>query len=115
MSLVKKPDPKELFKQVALDIGKEVVHHIRTMYPEAITAASSTFEISVRNKVYNEIMLAMQTKNWVDFIERLEYRKAFRPRYEAVLKAARKPRRNDAIAESEARTEVCEKKFGGPA
>lgn len=89
MAIVKKPDPKELFKEVAMDIGKQVVHHIETMYPAAIEATSSTFKLSVRNCVYNEIMLAMNTKNWVDFIERMDYRKGFRRWQKAVLKSAR--------------------------
>lgn len=59
--IVKKPDPKDLFKQVAMDIGKEVVHHIETMYPAAIEAVPSTFKLSVRN---NEKGKPLQVDGW---------------------------------------------------
>ena len=34
--------PRDLLRAWAMDIGKEVAHHIETMYPEAVKAASST-------------------------------------------------------------------------
>jgi len=52
----KKMSEKELLRAVAMDIGKEVAHHIETMYPEAVKAASSTFLLSVRNCTHNKIV-----------------------------------------------------------
>lgn len=69
-------NPRDLLKAVAMDIGKEVAHHIETMYPEAVKAASSTFLLSVRNCVHNEIMAAMESD--MDVLKRLERRKKFR-------------------------------------
>lgn len=58
-------DPaKALVKAVALDIGKQIVAYIEVMYPEAITATSSTFKLSVRNSIYNEIMAAIQVRSY---------------------------------------------------
>jgi hypothetical protein len=41
-------NPRDLMKAWAMDIGKEVAHHIETMYPEAVKAASSIFELDMR-------------------------------------------------------------------
>ncbi len=52
-------DPaRALMKNVALDIGKEVVAYIEWMYPQAVSATSSTFGLSVRNSIANEIVAA---------------------------------------------------------
>lgn len=50
---------RELIKEIAMDIGKELVAYIEVMYPEAIKATSSTFKLSMRNHVYNDIMAAL--------------------------------------------------------
>ncbi len=49
-------DPRQMFKAMAMDIGKELAAYIEVMYPDAVKAASSTFLLSVRNHTYNEIM-----------------------------------------------------------
>ena len=50
-------DPQRaLLKGIAMDIGKEVVAYIERMYPQAVSAASSTFRLAVRNCVHNEIV-----------------------------------------------------------
>ena len=56
------PDDSDtaLLKAVALDIGKEIVARVESMYPQAISASSSTFPLSLRNSIYNEIMAAMK-------------------------------------------------------
>lgn len=45
-----------LLKAVAMDIGKDVITYIEWMFPQAVSAASSSFRLSVRNHVYNQIM-----------------------------------------------------------
>lgn len=54
------PLSRDIIKEIAMDVGKQVAHHIETMYPAAVAAASSTFLLSVRNTVYNEIMAAIE-------------------------------------------------------
>lgn len=49
-----------LLKGVAMDIGKEVVAYVERMYPQAVSASSSTFRLALRNSIYNEIMAAMK-------------------------------------------------------
>lgn len=101
--------PKELaralLKEIAMDIGKETVAYIHVMYPDAIKETSSTFSLSIRNVVYNEIMAAFQvdeTGNIVpqfvttdehgDVINRLSERNISRRRWVARY---RKIREND--------------------
>lgn len=54
------PLSRDIIKEIAMDVGKQVAHHIECMYPAAVEAASSTFLLSVRNTVYNEIMAAIE-------------------------------------------------------
>jgi hypothetical protein len=51
---------RQLVGEIAMDIGKEVAAHIETMYPKAVEAARSTFLLSVRNCVYNEIIADLE-------------------------------------------------------
>lgn len=69
---------EELVKEIAMDIGKEVVTCVEVMYPAAITATSSTFKFSLRNSIYNEIMAAIKVNDGALVLERLERRKKFR-------------------------------------
>jgi hypothetical protein len=66
---------RELIKEIATDIGKAVVEHIETMYPAAIEVTPSTFKLSVRNCVSNEIMAALEVSNADAIRERLMDRK----------------------------------------
>ena len=76
--VVEGPWSKELVKDIAADIGSEIVAHIETMYPAAINATPSTFRLSVRNKVFNEIMAAISVNDAGEIAARLKDRKAMR-------------------------------------
>lgn len=69
---------RELVKEIAMDIGKELVAYIEVMYPDAIKATSSTFKLSMRNHVYNDIMAALETVDADEIRARLERRRKFR-------------------------------------
>ena len=69
-------DTKELVRAIAMDIGKEVVHHIETMMPHA--ALSPSNKLSIRNTVHNEIMDAISVTDEGRIVARLKERKAFR-------------------------------------
>jgi hypothetical protein len=71
------PLSRDIIKEIAIDIGKEVAAHIETMYPKAVEATSSTFLLSVRNCVYNQIMAALETIDEDEIRRRLEDRRAF--------------------------------------
>ena len=66
----------KLMSDMAMDIGKQVAHHIKTMYPEA--AANSSILLSVRNCTYNEIMAAIKVNEEGDIIRRITKRKKLR-------------------------------------
>jgi hypothetical protein len=80
-------DDRELLKEVAMDIGKQVAHHIETMYPEAVKAASSTFLLSVRNCTYNEIMNLKADKFGLTPQEWLNGRRKHRRTIKRVMKS----------------------------
>ncbi len=69
---------RELISEVAMDIGKEVVHYIETMYPAALAAVSGSARLSIRNHVHNQIMAALDTIDADAIRERLKRRKAHR-------------------------------------
>lgn len=69
-------DPaRALVKGIALDIGKEVVAYVEYMYPQAISATSSSFKLALRNTVYNEIIAALEITDEKEILARLERRK----------------------------------------
>jgi len=72
------PWSRDLIKAIAMDIGKEIVAYIEVMYPEAIEATSSTFKLSVRNCIYNEIMASIEVNDAGNIEARLKDRKKFR-------------------------------------
>ena len=45
---------RELVKEIAMDVGKDVCAYIEWMYPKAVEATSSTFLLSVRNSIHNQ-------------------------------------------------------------
>ena len=88
-----KPDAtRALVKEIAMDIGKEVVHHIEIMYPNAIKVCSSTFKLSVRNCTYNNIMAALDVTDEGQIIARLKANKKFRRKIKAIYKRVREKR-----------------------
>jgi len=66
---------RALVKGIAMDIGKEVVAYVERQYPQAVSAASSTFRLSLRNCIYNEIMAALEITDEAEILARLERRK----------------------------------------
>lgn len=59
VALADDPDTA-ILKAVAMDIGKEIVAYVERMYPQAISATSSTFRMALRNSIYNEIVAAIK-------------------------------------------------------
>lgn len=84
--------PRDLIKLIAMDIGKDVCAYIEVMYPEAVKATSSTFLLSVRNSIHNQIMASLETTNEADILARLEKRKIWRRKWKAHYKKIRENR-----------------------
>ncbi|MDA9396427.1 hypothetical protein WN73_38620 [Bradyrhizobium sp. CCBAU 45394] len=83
------PWSRELVKEIAMDIGKEVVSHIEIMYPAAIAATPGTFKTSVRNAVYNQIMAAIEVNDAGEIAARLKDRKRARTKLTAAYRKMR--------------------------
>jgi hypothetical protein len=92
LALPPEPIPRDLVKEIAMDIGKEVAAYIERMYPEAVAAASSTFLLSVRNCIYNQILASLETTRAEEIADRLIRRKKDRRQLRAIWKAARNVR-----------------------
>ena len=91
---------RDLIKEIAMDIAKEVVHYIDHMYPTAVKAASSTFKLSVRNSIYNEIMAAIQVNDEGQIIARLERNKKIRKHLNKMRKVKTLDELRDILKES---------------
>ncbi|MCF6304396.1 MAG: hypothetical protein L3J33_03385 [Rhodobacteraceae bacterium] len=73
--LVQQSLDESLVKEIAMDIGKEIVSHIRVMYPDAALALGGSGMLSVRNCAHNEIMAALKTTDATEILERIDRRK----------------------------------------
>ena len=78
-----------LLKGVALDIGKEIVAYVEGMYPQAISATSSTFRLALRNSIYNEIVAAMKVTDPAAIQARLTARAKHRRELGRMVKRGR--------------------------
>lgn len=74
---------RALISEVAMDIGKEAVSHLRTMYPAAFVALGPSGQLSLRNCVRNEIMAALDTVDADAIRARLDQRKKQRRAHHA--------------------------------
>ncbi len=80
-------DPrKALIKAIALDIGKDTVAYVEYMYPQAVSATSSTFKLSLRNHIYNQIMAALEVTDEDEVLKRLQERAKHRREFKAFWK-----------------------------
>lgn len=83
------PISKDVIRQIAMDIGKQVASHIETMYPLAVAATSKSMLLSVRNTVHNEIMAALDTIDEAEILARLDRRKKHRREMRAAYRKIR--------------------------
>lgn len=81
---------RELVSRIAMDIGKAVVSHIRTMYPQAYAAMPKSGHLSLRNCVYNEIMAAINVTDAIEIEERIKQRAFDRKTTHKIYEAVRR-------------------------
>lgn len=84
------PWSKELVRSIAMDIGKDVVAYIEVMYPKAIEATSSSFKLSVRNHIHNQVMEAIKLRDAESVAAWLATRKKHRREWLACYRRIRK-------------------------
>ena len=82
-----KRSERDLIKAVAHDIAKQVAHHIEIMYPKAVAGESSTFLLSVKGCVTNEIMAAIESN--IPAENRIAFNDKFRRHIKAQYKKIR--------------------------
>lgn len=49
----------EAIRKIAMDVGKQVVAHIETMYPKMFEVVPKSAKLSIRNVTHNAIMAAV--------------------------------------------------------
>lgn len=85
--------PLDIIKAIAEDIGRDTAAYIEVMYPEAVKAASSTFKLSLRNHIYNEIMASVRLNDPALIKVRLEQRAGWRKKWVATYRKLRRSKR----------------------
>lgn len=88
------PWSRDVVELIADDIGDAVLAHVQIMYPGAIKAAPSTFRISLRNCVRNEILAAVGVSDESQAIARIRERKQLRRKTRADFRRWRSARAN---------------------
>lgn len=84
---IQQPLPQDLIKEIAIDIGKSVAHHLEFVYPDAFKAVSAKgLRISIRNGIYNEIMASIEVTDEGKIRDRIKDRKAWRRKFNKILK-----------------------------
>lgn len=99
LPLAREALPRELVKDIAMEIGKEVASHIETMYPKAVEATSKNMLLSLRNSVFNDIMAAVDALEIGDAEAWLARRQAHR---RAIRAQWRKCRAYQSVMDGEA-------------
>lgn len=90
---------RDFLKGIAADIAKQVCHHIKVMYPQAVEATPSTFLLSVKGCVINEIMAALDFEGGsAEMSRRIAFRESFRRHIEAIYRGLRKPTKGRGLA-----------------
>jgi hypothetical protein len=86
------PWSREVVEEIADDIGDAVLAHVQIMYPSAIQATPSTFKISLRNCMRNEILAAVGINDAGQAIARIHERKLVRRQTRADYRRMRSAR-----------------------
>lgn len=81
---------RELIQAMAMQIGKDTVAYVEVMYPEAIKATSSTFKLSLRNHIYNEIISLSRLSDEATIRARLATDEKFRKEWLAQWRKIRR-------------------------
>lgn len=62
-------DHDELLKRLAWEVARNVIDHHKNVYPEIFENAPSTFAISMRNSIFNQIESAIKCRNDLDITQ----------------------------------------------
>lgn len=84
------PPSPDLIKAMAEAVGKNLAAYVEVMYPEAMRAASSTFKVSLRNHVYNDIMRVSTLHTEAEILAWLASNEAHRKEWLALYRNLRR-------------------------
>lgn len=82
--------PRDVLEAMADEIGRSTVAYVEVMYPEAIKATSSTFKLSLRNHIYNDIMAATKLHTETEMRASVNDKAAFRKQWLAMWRKLRR-------------------------
>lgn len=68
----------DLIKKLAWEVARNVIDHHKWVYSEIFDAAPSTFPISIRNGIYNEISSAIKCTTETEILEWIKRSEAHR-------------------------------------
>ncbi len=91
MGDIVKQDHFNLIEKLAWEVSKNVIDHHKRVYSKVFAEAPSTFSISLRNSIYNEISSAIKCKtdnDILDWIERSEAHRKEMRRFKRLSKKA---------------------------
>lgn len=72
-------DVDSVIREIAKDVGKEVILHIETVHPEMFKAVRvRAAKLSIKTCIYNEIIEAVREKNLHIILRRLLRQKKYR-------------------------------------
>lgn len=80
----------DAIKALALAVGKNTVAYVEVMYPEAFAATSSTFRVSLRNHIYNDIMAVTKLHTEAEIREWIAANEAHHKKWLALWRKVRK-------------------------
>lgn len=103
------PWSRELIKEIATDIGKDTVAYVEVMYPKAIEVTSSTFKLSLRNHIHNQVMAAIELREEAGVRSWLATRKQHRREWLATYRKMRKNSEVEPLNQSAAIRAVAER------
>lgn len=83
---------KALISDVAMEIGKEMVAYLEIQYPDVFAAMNSGCRLSVRNRIHNDIMWAIQNRDENEYRGWIARRRDSRRN---LLKSVREIRKDD--------------------
>lgn len=105
----REPWSRDVVKQIATDIGKDTVAYIEVMYPKAIEATSSSFKLSVRNHIHNQVMSAIELPTEDAVSDWLASRKKHRREWLATYREIRERDKAEPISKAQEIRDLAER------
>ena len=90
MGDIVKKDHFDLIEKLAWEVSKNVIDHHKFVYSKIFAEAPSTFPISLRNSIYNEISSAIKCRTENDILEWIDKSEAHRKKMQHLKRLSKK-------------------------